>query len=61
MSKIKITINRVEPSTQEILKRRNFDEVIRKFNFSRSILRSPWFYGAIGFSGILGFVLILII
>lgn len=61
MSKIKITINRVEPSTQEILKRRNFDEVIRKFNFSRSILRSPWFYGAIGFSGILGFVLILMI
>lgn len=61
MSKIKITINRVEPSTQEILKRRNFDEIIRKFNFSRSILRSPWFYGAIGFSGILGFVLILMI
>jgi hypothetical protein len=56
MSKIKIIIDRIEPAQQEILKRKNFDEVIRKYNFSKSILRSPWFYGAIGFSGILGFV-----
>jgi hypothetical protein len=58
MSKIKITINRIDPSSQEILKKRNFDEVIHKFNFSKSILISPWFYGAIGFSVILGFVFV---
>jgi hypothetical protein len=58
MNKIKISVNRVEPSTKEVLQRQNFDEVIRKYNFSKSMLRSPWFYGAIGFSGILGFILL---
>lgn len=58
MNKIKVVVNRIEPSKEEILKRRNFDEIIRKINFSKSILMSPWFYGAIGLSGFLGFVLL---
>jgi hypothetical protein len=56
MNNIKITVNRKEPSQQEILKRRDFNQILRKFNFSRSVLISPWFYGAIGFSGVLTFI-----
>jgi hypothetical protein len=60
MSKIQIIIDRKEPSNEEISKRKNFDEIMRKINLSRSLLRSPWFYGAIGFSGILSFILLAI-
>lgn len=58
MRKIKVIVNRIEPSTEEILKKRNFEEIIQKVNYSKYLLKSPWFYGAIGFSSILGFALI---
>jgi hypothetical protein len=56
MKKIKILVDRIEPSKEDILKRRNFDEVIQRVNRSKSLLRSPWFYGAIGFSSMLGLI-----
>lgn len=59
MKKIKIIVDRIEPSKEEIIKRRNFNEIIQKINFSKSLLRSPYFYGAIGFSGLLGFIIAL--
>ena len=61
MKKIKVNVNRIELSKEVILKNRNFDELIQKVNFSSVILRSPWFYGVIGISGLLGFILSLFI
>ena len=61
MKKIKVNVNRIELSKEVILKNRNFDELIQKVNFSSVILRSPWFYGVIGISGFLGFILSLFI
>jgi len=59
MKKIKIIVDRNELSKEEIAKRRNFNEIIQKINFSKSLLKSPWFYGAIGFSALLGFIITL--
>jgi hypothetical protein len=61
MKKIKVNVNRIELSKEVILKNRNFDEIIQKVNFSSVMLRNPWFYGVIGISGFLGFILSLFI
>ncbi|MFM7682553.1 MAG: hypothetical protein ACKO7P_07380 [Bacteroidota bacterium] len=59
MKKNKILVDRIELTKEEIAKRQNFNEIIQKINFSKSMLKSPWFYGAIGFSALLGFIILL--
>lgn len=54
---IKLLIDRKSPSKSTIQKRQNFEEILNKLP-KKSPFVSPWFYGAIGFSSVLFFIIL---
>jgi hypothetical protein len=59
MQKIKIIIDGIEPSKNEINSKQNFSKVLKEHEKSKPIIfRSPWFYGIIGLSSLLFFTLV---
>jgi hypothetical protein len=59
MQKIKIIVDGFEPSKNEINSKQNFSKVLKKYQNSRPIIfKNPWFYGIIGLSSLLFFILV---
>ena len=55
---IKILVNRIEPSSESIKKRQNFNKILQIHERQRRVFHNPWFYGVVGFSCLLTFALI---
>jgi hypothetical protein len=59
MQKIKIIVDGIEPSKNEIYAKQNFSKVLKEYHKKKpTIFRSPWFYGVVGLSSLLFFTLI---
>lgn len=59
MQKIKIIVDGLEPSKNEINSKQNFSKVLKKYQNSRPVFfKNIWYYGIIGLSSLLFFTLV---
>lgn len=54
MQKIKIIVDGIEPTKNEINAKQNFSRLLQEYQKKKpAIFRSPWFYGVVGLSSLL--------
>ncbi|MBM3418499.1 MAG: hypothetical protein FJY17_06225 [Bacteroidetes bacterium] len=54
---IKILVDRKEPDSHSIKNRQDFQKVLKMYEKQIRLFYNPWFYGAVGFSSLLLFLL----
>jgi len=59
MQKIKIIVDGIEPSKNEICAKQNFSKVLEEYHKKKpTIILNPWFYGVVGLSSLLFFIFV---
>ena len=59
MQKIKIIVDGVEPSKNEIHAKQNFSKVLQEYKKRKpTVFLNPWFYGIVGLSSLLFFIFV---
>jgi hypothetical protein len=59
MQKIKIIVDGIEPTKNEINAKQNFSKVLKELQKTKpTIFLNPWFYGVVGLSSLLFFTFV---
>lgn len=59
MQKIKIIVDGVEPSKNDIRNKQNFSKVLHEYKKRKpTVFLNPWFYGIVGLSSLLFFIFV---
>jgi hypothetical protein len=58
---IKILVDRIKPTTEEIKNRQNFDSILIKASVNETKKILPWYYGVVGLASFLVAILTILL